>query len=47
MIDVTSVVKEGCSFVFSEVVSCNLGRSGMSVKEKQLSAIKAVYEGRA
>ena len=36
---------EGCSSVFSEAVS-SLG-SGMSLKEEQLSAIKAVYEGRA
>ena len=34
----------GLSYVFSEVVS---GLSGMSLKEEQLSAIKAVYEGRA
>ena len=32
---------------FSEVVSFSLGLSCMSLKEEQLSAIKAVYEGRA
>ena len=37
----------GCAYVFSEVVSCSLGLSGMSLKEEQLSEIKAVYEGRA
>ena len=37
---------EGCSYVFSEVVSFTLGLSGMSLKEEQLSAIKAVYEVR-
>ena len=46
MCDVTSVETEG-SYVFSEVVSFSLGLSGMSLKEEQLSAIKAVYEGRA
>ena len=36
---------EGCAYVFSEVVSSfSLGLSGMSLKEEQLSAIKAVYE---
>ena len=38
---------EGCSYGFSEVVSFSLGLSGMSLKEEQLSAIKAVYDGRA
>ena len=43
---ITSVVtREWCSCAFSEAVS-SLGLSGiMSLKEKQLSAIKAVYEG--
>ena len=41
MCDVTSVETEGCSYVFSEVVSFSLGLSGMSLKEEQLSAIKA------
>ena len=41
------MVAEGCSYVFSEVVYFSLGLSGMSLKEEQLSAIKAVYEGRA
>ena len=31
---------------FSEAVSFSSGLSGMSLKEEQLSAIKAVYEGR-
>ena len=39
--------KGGCSYVFSEVVSFSLGLLGMSLKEEQLSAIKAVYEVRA
>ena len=32
-------------FFFSEVVSCSLGLSGMSLKEEQLSAITAVMLG--
>ena len=36
---------EGCSCAFSEAVSFTLGLSGMTLKEEQLSAIKAVYEG--
>ena len=38
------MVTEGCSYVFSEVVSSLVGLSGMSLKEEQLSAIKAVYD---
>ena len=34
------------SCAISEAVSFCLGLSGMSLKDKQLSAIKAVYEGR-
>ena len=36
----------GCSCFISEAVSFSSGLSGMSLKEEQLSAIKAVYEGR-
>ena len=42
---VTSLVTRGCSCAFSEADSFSSGLSGMSLKEEQLSAIKAVYEG--
>ena len=35
----------GLFLCFSESVSFSSGLSGMSLKEEQLSAIKAVYEG--
>ena len=37
--------QEGCSCSFSVAVSFSLGLSGMPLKDEQLSAIKAVYEG--
>ena len=39
-------VTRGLFLCFSEAVSYSSGLSGMSLKEEQLSAIKAVYEGR-